>query len=247
VTGTTRLVSVVIDANDPGRLARWWADRLGWPVTAESGGEVVVEPSAESPLGLVPALLFLPVPEGKTGKDRLHLDLASKSVQDQQAQVEAALAAGARRVDVGQGDVPWEVLEDPEGNEFCILEPRDAYAGRGPLAAIVIDCAEPAKLAEFWVQAAGWPIGYADDEMTSLHNPAGTLPDLDLLQVPEGKQVKNRLHLDVAPTVGADLDAETRWLIDLGATPADVGQGPDVTWRVLSDPEGNEFCVLRPR
>jgi hypothetical protein len=247
VTGTTRLVSVVIDAQDPGRLARWWSDRLGWPVTEEDDDETVVEQSAESPIGLVPALSFVLVRDGKSGKDRVHLDLASKSVQDQQAQVDAALAAGARRADIGQGDVPWDVLEDPEGNEFCILEPRDAYAGRGPLAAIVVDCDDPAKLAEFWIQAAGWPIGYADDEMTSLHNPAGTLPDLDLLHVPEAKRVKNRLHLDVAPTAGADLEAETQRLISLGATPADVGQGPDVTWRVLADPEGNEFCVLRPR
>jgi hypothetical protein len=245
--GTTRLVSVVVDAEDPAQLAGWWSQRLGWPITYSDADEIVLEPSADVSIGEVPALLFLRVPEGKTGKNRVHLDLASQSDADQREQVAAALAAGAQPVDVGQGDVLWDVLTDPEGNEFCILEPREIYSGRGPLAAIVMDCAEPTAIAPFWAQATGWQIADGDDEYTSLHNPAGTLPDLDLLRVPEAKQVKNRQHLDVAPIEGAYFDAEVNHLVELGARPVDIGQGTEVSWRVLADPEGNEFCVLRPR
>jgi Glyoxalase-like domain len=245
--GSTRLVTVVFDAAEPPGLARWWSARLGWPVTFEDADESVLEISADSPVGRVPAVSFCLVTDSKPGKNRVHLDLASQSPEDMREQVDAALAAGAVRVDVGQNDVPWEVLADPEGNEFCILEPRAEYLARGALAAIVMDCADPAAIAPFWVRAAGWPVGYSDDEMVSLRNPEGTLPDLDLLRVPESKQAKNRLHLDVAPGPDADLDSEVEALVGLGARPVDVGQSADVTWRVLADPEGNEFCVLRPR
>jgi hypothetical protein len=80
-----------------------------------------------------------------------------------------------------------------------------------------------------------------------LRAPTGTGPFLDLIRVPEPKGAKNRVHLDVAPFPGEDHLAEVARLEEAGASRADVGQGQDVGWVVLADPEGQEFCVLSPR
>jgi hypothetical protein len=110
--------SVVVDAVDPPRLARWWAEALGYQVTYEEADGVEIRPPA-LPL---PSLLFQPVPEGKEGRNRLHLDLRP---DDREAEVERLVDMGARHVDVGQrADQPWTVLADPEGNEFCVLSGR---------------------------------------------------------------------------------------------------------------------------
>ncbi len=244
----TRLVNLVIDAADPARLARFWAAALGWEVTAEEPDAALVGPSGDGDpdAGVLP-LLFLRVPEAKSGKNRVHLDLASESALDQAAQVERLLGLGAVPADIGQGDVPWEVLADPEGNEFCVLDPRPVYAGRGPVAAIVADCRDPARVAGFWQLATGWVPGRSvDGGGVSLQSPAGTGPYLELLPSAEPKTVKNRMHLDVAPSRGEDQAAAVAALRAAGAVPADVGQG-DVSWVVLADPEGSEFCVLTPR
>ena len=113
-----RFDTLAIDAHDPEALARWWAELLGWTVEVEEPDEVaVVPPEGEK----ASELLFLKVPEGKAVKNRLHLDLRP---DDQAAEVARAEAMGARRVDIGQGDVSWVVLADPEGNEFCILRAK---------------------------------------------------------------------------------------------------------------------------
>ena len=108
---------VNVDAVDPAGLGRWWADLLGWVVVDDSDEVFEIRPSEDE----LPGLLFAPVPEAKEIKNRLHLDFRP---DDQAAEVQRFLDAGARRVDVGQGDVPWVVLADPEGNEFCILGAR---------------------------------------------------------------------------------------------------------------------------
>ncbi len=128
-----RWYSVVIDARDIHAQARWWADALDWRVVHEADDEVsIVPPHAtddtrefawrEQPIGWT----FVPVPEGKQVKNRLHLDLAPGTDDDQVAEVERLVSLGARRMDVGQdeGSVTWVVLADPEGNEFCVLSPR---------------------------------------------------------------------------------------------------------------------------
>jgi predicted enzyme related to lactoylglutathione lyase len=243
----TRLWSVVIDANDVAALATWWADALGWPATQVEAGEWVVQPEGNAETAAVPNLVFGTVPERHTAKNRVHLDLASESESHQDALVERLVANGATRIDIGQHDVPWIVLADPEGNEFCVLEPRARYLGKGPLASIVVDAHDPAAEARFWAAASGWPIGFEREQLASLHNPNGRPPDLDFVPVPDRKVVKDRVHLDVAPYAGDDRDVEVERLVELGATRADVGQGPDVTWVVLADPDGHELCVLRPR
>ncbi len=127
-----RIQCLCIDTTDPARLASFWQAALGWRRDDEDGDEIVLEPPAGSAEdGVAPDLLFLRVPEGKTGKNRLHLDLRPK---DQAAEVARLEALGARRVDVGQGaDVTWVVLADPDGNEFCVLRafrPGEENAGQ---------------------------------------------------------------------------------------------------------------------
>lgn len=105
---------VVIDAQDAVALGRWWADQLAWVVVSDSPDEYEIRPSAKT----LPGLIFTTVSERKEIKNRLHLDFRP---DDQQAEVERFLRAGARRADIGQGAVSWVVLTDPEGNEFCVL------------------------------------------------------------------------------------------------------------------------------
>ena len=239
----TRLVHLVAGASDPARLARFWSGLLDW----EIANEVDVWPAGYTyPDPVAVPLVFVPVPERKTGKNRVHLDLASRSAAHQAELVSRARDLGGGPVDIGQGDVPWAVMADPEGNEFCVLEPRDVYRDTGPVAAILTDCHDPAALARFWAGAAGWKITRTEDEIVGLRCPDGTGPYLEFLRVPGRKTVKNRVHPDVAPYRGDDPAAEVARLRAAGAAPADVGQGAGVPWTVLADPEGNEFCVLSP-
>jgi len=246
---STRLVHLVIDAADPARLARFWSAALGWQVAAEEPGEVNVWPSGyDYPDPVALPLVFVAVPEAKTVKNRVHLDLATRSAQQQAAEVARLRDLGARPADIGQGDVPWVVLADPEGNELCVLDPRPVYRDAGPVAAAVVDSPDPAALAGFWELAAGWvrDDSASDDDKVALRSARGVGPYLELLRVPDAKTVKNRVHLDVAPRPGEDEAAAVNQLLQAGAAPADVGQR-GVSWTVLADPQGNEFCVLRPR
>lgn len=243
----TRAVHVIVDAADPARLAAFWAAALGWEVADDQPDEAVVWPAGfDYPGTTALPLVFVPVSDPKTGKSRVHLDLATTSAEHQAAEVERLLGLGATRVDIGQGDVAWEVLADPEGNEFCVLDPRPVYQDTGPIAAVLIDCAEPGALARFWIEAAGWTLRESDADFASLRSASDAGPFLELLRVPDAKTGKNRIHVDVAPLPDGDQHAEARRLTEASAQPIDVGQG-EVTWVVLGDPEGNEFCVLAPR
>ena len=111
------------------------------------------------------------------------------------------------------------------------------------IAAITIDAREPRTVAEFWAAALGWRVVEEEDQIISIAPSDASWPTIDVVQVPEGKTVKNRLHLDLRAD-GSTAQEEVDRLLSLGARRADVGQGPEVTWTVLADPEGNEFCVL---
>jgi catechol 2,3-dioxygenase-like lactoylglutathione lyase family enzyme len=124
-----RIQCLCIDSADPRRTASFWQAALGWRRTFESDDEVVLEPPEGSREdGIVPDLLFLKVPEAKVGKNRLHLDLRPL---DQDAEVARLETLGARRISVGQGEVSWVVMADPDGNEFDVLRPltTDELAG----------------------------------------------------------------------------------------------------------------------
>lgn len=111
------------------------------------------------------------------------------------------------------------------------------------LAVIAIDAVRPRVVAEFWCAVLGWQVVEEDGDVISIAPPDGSWPTIDVVAVPEGKMVKNRLHFDLRAD-GVTTSEELERLLSLGARRTDVGQGPDVSWVVLSDPEGNEFCLL---
>ena len=121
---SSRFSEIVVDCVEPVALARWWAETLGWEAAdgSEPGERMLRAPDDDD--GTIPALLFLSVEEAKPGKNRIHLDLASESLEEQAAIVGRLVARGATRVDIGQTGVPWIVLADPEGNEFCVLSSK---------------------------------------------------------------------------------------------------------------------------
>ncbi|MCC3296128.1 VOC family protein [Arthrobacter sp. zg-Y411] len=113
------------------------------------------------------------------------------------------------------------------------------------ISSIALDAADPRRLAGFWTQALGYRIEETNDaDVISLVGTDGVGPDIDIIPVPEGKTVKNRLHLDLRASEGSTQAQEVDRLLSLGAVRVDVGQGSEVDWVVLADPEGNEFCVL---
>jgi Glyoxalase-like domain len=243
-----RLVQIAMNATDDAALGRFWAAALGWGIDSEERGVTNLEPPGfpyPDPAALYIDIII--VPEPKTVKNRLHIDLATTSAGHQAELTAHLLGLGATRVDLGQGDVPWTVLADPEGNEFCVLEPRPLYADTGPIAAVVNDCADPRAMARFWGQAMDWTVHEVTDDYARLRSSQGVGPYLEFIRTPDAKTVKNRTHLDLRPYPGDDQAAEVARLHALGATDVDLGQGDDVSWNCLADPEGNEFDVLTPR
>ena len=116
-----RLHHIVVDTHDLPELARFWTQALGWKVLSEREREIVIGTEDDAPVGMC----FMPVTDPKTVKNRLHLDLTS-SAQDREQEIERLLALGARRVSIGQtGAESWTVLADPEGNEFCVIRPKE--------------------------------------------------------------------------------------------------------------------------
>ncbi len=109
--------SVVVDCADHRAQARFWANVFDWQIMFESDDEIAVAKDEHS----WPGMVFVNVPEAKTVKNRLHIDL---NPDDQTAEVARLEGLGAKRVDIGQGEVRWVVMADPEGNEFCVLTAR---------------------------------------------------------------------------------------------------------------------------
>ncbi|WP_369031531.1 VOC family protein [Streptomyces adonidis] len=241
-----RPVQVNIKALDHSAVGRFWAEALGW--SAYSPGVTTYVGPAGGPVWPDPVAVgidVVPVPGPKTAtKNRLHLDLATNSPAHQAELVARLRSLGATPADVGQGDdVPWRVLADPEGNEFCVLEPREVYRDTGPIAAVVVDCEDPRAMARFWGEATDWTVREVTEDQAVLRSARGGGPYLEFLRTPGGKTVPDRVHLDLLPYPGDDKAAEVARLRALGATDLDIGQG-DVPWTCLADPEGHEFCVL---
>lgn len=245
---TTRLVQIAMNARDDSALGRFWAEALDWSTSVEEPGIVTnLEPKGFAyPDPVAVCIDIITVPEPKTVKNRVHIDLASTSAAHQADLVARLKDLGATPVDVGQGDVPWTVLADPEGNEFCVAEPREIHRGTGPIAAIVADCTDPRAMARFWDEAMDWALHEVTDDHAMLRSAKGVGPYLKLVRTPDAKTVKNRVHLDLRPYPGDDRAAEAARLRALGADDIDLGQG-DAPWTCLVDPEGNEFDILSPR
>ena len=237
-----QLVALCVDADDPLRLARFWAGVLGWEMAEDPPDGITLLPGDDTGFQLD----FFPTKDPKSGPNQMHFDLTSTSLEHQHRTVARALGLGARHIDIGQGpDDDHVVLADPEGNEFCVIEPgNDFLADCGFIGALASDGSQ--EVGYFWRDALGWPLVWDQDQETAIRSPHGG-PKITWGGPPvRPKEGKNRLHFDIAPTRDGDQQAEVDRLLCLGATRIDIGQG-EVSWVVMADPDGNEFCVLTPR
>jgi len=236
----SHLLALCFDANDPQRLSRFWAEFLGWQQVDDPYAGIALDPSDDTGF----RLRFLPTREPKTGRNQMHFDLTSASLLDQQQAVASALELGAAHIDVGQRpEEDHVVLADPEGNEFCVIEPGNNFlADCGFIGALSSDGTQ--EVGYFWSKALDWPLVWDQDQETAIRSPHGG-PKITWGGPPLNPRTgKNRLHFDLAPAVPGDQEAEVDRLVALGAKQIDIGQG-DVGWAVLADPDGNEFCLRR--
>ncbi|CAN5413748.1 VOC family protein [soil metagenome] len=235
-----RLVQVNFKATDDAALGQFWADALGWSISSEGPGVTNLEPPGfDWPDPAAVCIDVVTVPDPETVVYRAHLELASSSDEHRAELVRRLTRLGATSVAGSEADM----LADPEGNVFRVLEPREIYRDTGPIAAVVVECVSPRVLAQFWGEATDWTLLELNDEHARLRSSAGVGPYLEFIHTAGRASVRSRVHLDLKPYARDDQEAEVVRLRELGATEIDIGQG-DVSWRVLTDPEGNEFCVL---
>lgn len=208
-----------LDASDPAALGRFWGLLLDLSDEPDRSSDAVLRGPRK-----YQTIWVNRVPEAKTVKHRVHLDvLPARDL----AGLEALGAS------VASAHPEWTVMTDPEGGEFCVF-PGQAHPG-GRIRSLVVDSADPAAQAAWWAAALG---GRAVDEdgWSSVRG----LPDVpfasfDFVRVPEPKTVKNRWHWDVTGDVPDLVEAGASVL---RASDAEIG------WTVMADPEGNEFCVF---
>ncbi|MFJ4435667.1 VOC family protein [Streptomyces sp. NPDC088923] len=232
-----RLDALCLSAQDPARLARFWHELLGGGAVRErADGEREFIPATNPGL----PLRFRPGAAPKTTQNRQHFDLTSESPEDQEATVARALSLGARHTDVGQ--LPEEghrVLADPEGNEFCVIEPGNKFlAGCGRIGALACDGSHAVGV--FWSGALGWPLVWDEGEETAIQPPDGGTkftwggPPLMPRTAPD------RLTPDLVPEAPAAYESEAARLQALGARLLTHEPGHTV----FTDPDGNEFRLL---
>ena len=214
-----RYKDLCIDAVDPDRMGRFWAAALG------------LRPDDERPEGLVGktpqhGVWINTVPEPKTVKHRVHLDVHARSVEEYSQ-------LGATVLDADS--FPWTVMADPEGGEFCVFVRVQVPGYR--LYEVVVDAVDHAAIARWWGEVLGAPVAHDARGFSWLHEiPGAPFESLDFGAVPEPKAGKNRIHWDV-------LTDDVGGLVARGAT---VLRSPDeqIGWTVMADPEGNEFCAF---
>ncbi|GAB3863394.1 VOC family protein [Micromonospora andamanensis] len=227
-----RFKDLCLDAADAHALGRFWARILDGELVDTGDGDTRVDPSGGASAD---SIWVNQVPERRTGKTRVHLDLRLA-----QASPAALLEAGARLVREPDSEISWWVLADPDGNQFCAFAPGE-NSRPGPFE-LVVDSADPSAQATWWAGVVGGEVEVSDEGHASVTGAAGFPWDHWVFDpVPERKSVKNRMHWDV------DLTEPTPTaLIRAGAT---LLREPDdaVSWWVLADPEGNEFCAFPPR
>jgi hypothetical protein len=221
------------DAIDPPALGRFWAGVLRREI-ADDG--ITLVPGADTEL----AIRFARTTAPKTGLGRAHFDLTSTSLEDQRDTVQRALDLGARHLDVGQSpDDEHVVLADPEGNEFCVIEPGNNFlAGCGFVGAFNWDGSQ--EVGYFWSRALGWPLVWDQDQETAIQSPAGGTKIAWGGPPVEPRSTNDRLHMDLVAEPLADTAAEVDRLIALGASRV----GAEGAVIVMTDPDGNEFRLL---
>ncbi|MEQ4305618.1 VOC family protein [Plantactinospora sp. B6F1] len=227
-----RPLTVTFDAQDPARLARFWAGMLSREIVDGAGGPVL--PGEDGQLGL----RFVPSRAGRVGLNWLHLHLTSDDIGQQQ-RVATALELGAGHLDVGQRPEEGHiVLADPEGNEFCVIEPGNAFlADCGLLGELACDGTR--EVGHFWSEALGWPLVWDQNQETAIQSPLGGTKVAWGGPPVAPKTGRNRQRFDLVPA-GGDQRTEVDRLVSLGATRLEVADDGAV---VLADPDGNEFCV----
>ena len=225
-----RWQGLCIDATDARRLADFWGAVLGLAVEHEEGGDAVLRGARPEE-----AIWVNTVPERKTVKHRVHLDLDA-------ALIDPIVDLGATvLLPASKSGFPWTVMADPEGGEFCVFlregHPTDPPASRYELAVDVVDSETSERLAGWWADVLG---GRRVDDGRGFwwieDVPGLPFETIDFAPVPEGKLVKNRVHWDVT----CDDHVE---LVERGATVLAV-PSEQTPWFVMADPAGNEFCVF---
>lgn len=230
------LTALTFSSTDPERLAGFWGGLLAADVTIDRGALALL---AVRDVGF--GLRFVAGASEKRGPNRMHPDLSPTSVREQESAVNRALELGGRRIDVGQGpDAEHVVLADPDDNELCVLEPGgDFLAGCPFFSSLAGDGL--ARVGYFWRDALAWDLVWDVDGETAVQSPSGG-PKVTWGGEPVAPKLgTNRLHLDVAPSTHSTVDAEVVRLLALGATRLDA-VCPDGLG--LTDPGGNEFCVV---
>jgi hypothetical protein len=215
-----------VDANDASVIGHFWAQALGLTYVGHDDGDAQLDgPTPEHRVWIDT------VPEPVTVKQRVHLDVHARSVDD-------VLALGATPEDLDS--FPWKVLRDPEGGELCVFErpAGDERLTSGYLLyEIVVDSADPRTVARWWADALGAAYGDKDEDEAWVERIPGAPFDCIVFgRVPEPKTVKNRIHWDVRTE-------DLQLLLDAGATVVDR----QPRWTVMADPEGNEFCAFLPQ
>lgn len=232
------LVALCVDANTPHGLARFWASVLGWDA-ADDGPCIVPTDDTGFRIG------FLQTHLQKSSQNLIHFHLTSSSLDDQQQTVARSLELGARHIDVGQRPEEGHVvLGDPEGNEFCVIEPGNEFlADCGFLGELSCDGSQ--EVGYFWSHALGWPLVWDQDQETAIRSPHGG-PKISWGGPPlMPRTQRNRLHFDLAPPADGDQMDEADRLVSLGARILQTAHaGADTI--VMADPDGNEFCLLAP-
>lgn len=240
--GFVYVENLVFDAFEPQRLGRFWEAVVGGERLTDEPDGFETRLTIEG--GPVLDLCFQRVPEPPSEPLRLHLDLLGGARQAEE--VDRLLDLGARHLDIGQGDVPWVVLADPEGNPCCVMEDRAAYVDTGPVAALPLDSADPDSDAQFWSWLTGWTDVPAAG-LRSLRHPSLRGPLLELCPEQARKgPAKNRLHLDFRLETGDDPDGVAAAIAERGGSELHFDWG-ELPWRHFADPSGNEFCVLPAR
>lgn len=235
-----RLENVGWDSRDPARHGRFWADALGARVLTDASD--LVEVRLDLGQGEFLDLCFERVTEPPAIPQRLHVDLVGGA--DQSEVVERLVGLGARHVDIGQGAVPWVVLEDPDGIAFCVMEHRAEHVqGTGPIAALRLAGSDPERDGEFWSALTGWRPVEGISAVT-LRHPTGVGPLLEFCPELEPRRGKSRLHLDVRPGPG---DPDLVEVVRAGGGRVLDQPTGDLPWTVCADPSGNEVCILDRR
>lgn len=238
---TPRWFGICIDANDPERVAGFWAAVLGREIE-NTGDEIRLSPRAEEDF----RIRFLPTNEPRTLANPHHLHLTSSLPDDQQRTVDRLLGLGATHLDVGQ--LPEEdhiVLGDPEGNELCVIPAGNSWlAGTGFLGEVAADGSREAGV--FWSAALGWPLVWDEDGETAVATPSGSAKVAWGGPPPVPRGPRDRFRFDLIAPEDTDPAAEIRRLEELGATLVAEGDG-ERRWARMTDPDAYEFEVLAAR